>query len=184
MLQQSTQHGPPSGTAGVSNTHLSSVTSPPGAWKLTIHDWASGDSGALGGWKLTVNGGPTIYCTAKTTSSGCVPSIAFFGPPSPFFKVSCSQVEAVQFGVLFYSTSGSALIPFQGGALCANPPLIRMSVQHSGGAAPCTGTFNQDMSGLLGALTSGTIVQCQYWFRDPGDPFGTGLSNALEFAVP
>ena len=134
-----------------------------------------------------VGGGPTPfnYCTAKVTSSGCVPAIAFTGTPSAAgnYTVNCSQVEAGQLGVLFYGTSGPAAIAFQGGFLCVNPPVIRMPVQPSGGAAACSGTYTQAMTALITTLPVGQMVNCQYWFRDPGAATGTGLSNANEFVT-
>ena len=122
---------------------------------------------------------PTTYCTAKTTSSGCVPTIGFTGTPTPAgnLTATCTQVEANQLGVLFYGQTGPAAIPFQGGTLCVNPPVIRFPPQPSGGAAACSGTYSQSLSSLTG--TPGLTFHSQFWFRDPGAATGTGLSNGL-----
>ena len=32
-------------------------------------------------------------------------------------------------------------------------------------------------------LVSGVTMNCQLWYRDPTDPFGVGLTNALELTV-
>jgi len=173
----------------INNTAFSSIAGPAGVWSLYIYDWAGGDSGSLAGWTLTVNGGgstpPTTYCTAKTSSSGCVPAIGFTGTPTPAgsFTATCTQVEANALGVLFYGTAGPAAIPFQGAFLCVNPPVVRFPFQPSGGAAACSGTYSTALTALISSLTVGTQVNCQYWYRDLGDAFGTGLSNALQFVT-
>jgi hypothetical protein len=137
---------------------------------------------------------PTLYCTAKVTSNGCVPAIAFFGSPSAGagsgFQITASQVEPQKFGLFFYGKSGAASFPFQGGTLCANAPLVRTSIQNSGGAAACSGTYLIDFNAYIAtgndpALVAGQQVNGQYWFRDPGfaPPDNTGLSNAIEFEI-
>ena len=173
----------------VLNTPMTTISGTAGTWSLYIYDWAGADVGLITGWTLTVNSGapqpPTIYCTAKITSSGCVPSIAYAGTPSPAggFVASCTQVEAGQLGVLFHATAGPAAIPFQGGLLCVNPPVVRLPIQPSGGAAACSGTYSQALTTLITTLGPGVSVCSQFWFRDPGDAFGTGLSNGLAFVT-
>jgi hypothetical protein len=63
------------------------------------------------------------YCTAKTNSAGCAPSIAASGVVSASagsgFTISTKNVLDNKFGVHFYSKSGPSGVPFQGGILCA-----------------------------------------------------------------
>ena len=37
--------------------------------------------------------------------------------------------------------------------------------------------------GIDGALVPGTMAYCQYWFRDPPNTFGAGLSNAESILI-
>jgi hypothetical protein len=134
--------------------------------------------------------GATIYCTAKTSSSGCVPSIQSTGSPSlsaaSAFQITTTSVEAAKSGVTFFSLTGPNAAPFQGGFLCAAAPLYRLVLKNSGGAGACQGALAYSLQDLLnqpagGALFApGTGVNCQTWFRDPASPSTTGLSNALE----
>ena len=134
-----------------------------------------------------------VYCTAKASSLGCTPSIAAAGTPSASlaapFVISAADVVSQQMGVLFYG-SAAATIPFQGGTLCVQAPIVRTAVQGSGGGGPpsdCSGTYGLDFNAVIqgGApgLAVGAQVFAQYWFRDPGDSFGTGLTDAVSFTV-
>ena len=138
---------------------------------------------------------PVVYCTAKTTSSGCVPAIGFSGAPSASagsaFLITASQVEPQKSGIFFYGTSGQQAGYFQGGTLCVKSPLVRTALQNSGGSAPCSGSYSMDFNAYIASgkdpgLTAGVTVDGQYWFRDPGfllpNPT-TGLSNAIEFTI-
>jgi hypothetical protein len=146
---------------------------------------------------------PAVYCTAKVNSLGCTPAIGSSGMPSATaasgFVISSANVLNNKAGLLFYGTQGPAVIPFQGGFLCVQPPLRRTSLLISGGTPPpssdCTGLFSIDMNafarGLLGGgpapelSVPGTVVNCQFWGRDPGfaAPNNTSLSDALQFTV-
>jgi hypothetical protein len=143
---------------------------------------------------LPIGGGPTTYCTAKTTSNGCVPAIGFAGSPSASagsgFLITASQVEPNKFGLFFYSKSGQQAVAFQGGFLCAKPPLVRTPLQSSGGLAACSGNYSMDFNAFIAsgkdpALVAGVTVDGQYWFRDPGfaPPNNTGLTNAIDFTI-
>ena len=140
------------------------------------------------------SGAPTIYCTAKVNSAGCTPAIGFLGSPSASagsgFTISAANVLDNKFGLLFYSKNGPAATPFQGGILCAIPPLVRTQLQNSGGTPPCGGQFAMDFnvwiaSGFDPALVAGQQVNAQYWSRDPGfaPPNNTSLSDAIEFTI-
>ena len=144
---------------------------------------------------MLIGGTPTIYCTAKVNSAGCTPAIAFTGTPSATsgsgFQISASNILPNKFGLLFYGKSGPAASPFQGGTVCATPPLARMMLQNSGGASPCGGSFSLDFnayiaSGADPALVSGQPVNAQYWSHDPGfaPPDNTNLTDAVVFTIP
>jgi hypothetical protein len=144
----------------------------------------------------------TTYCTAKVNSKGCTPQIASSGVASAsnatFFKVRCDKVLNNKSGLLFYGTTGRAAVPFQGGTLCVKTPIKRTPAVFSGGNPPpndCSGQFAIDMNafaqGLLGGTplvalkTPGTLVDTQWWGRDPGfaAPNNTQLSDGLEYTV-
>ena len=112
------------------------------------------------------------------------------GAPSSF-DVFASPVISNKNGIFFYGWSGPAGIPFQGGTLCLQPPVLRTSVQWSGGNPPpddCSGTFTFDFNAYLqggGApgLGVGSTVNGQFWYRDPPSSSGTGLSDAIQFVI-
>ena len=140
-------------------------------------------------------GGGTVYCTAKTSSAGCVTAIATSLAGDPVsgandYAVTASLVQDGKNGLLFGSLGGAAAIPFNGGVLCMNPPLKRGPVMSSGGINPtqCNGTFAttvNDGAILPAGLDAGpgNSANYQYWYRDPQNgagQLGTALSNAVE----
>jgi choice-of-anchor B domain-containing protein len=136
-------------------------------------------------------GGPTVYCTGKLNSQGCVPAIAFSGTPSASspspFTISAAAIVNATNGILFYG-HGQDNVPFQGGTLCAASPITRTNLQISGGTLPCSGNFSFDFNAHIQgggdpSLVAGALVNAQYWYRDPPSSFGAGLSNAVEFTI-
>ena len=145
----------------------------------------------------------TSYCTAKPNSLGCIPAISCSGQASSTapsgFTLFADGVRNQKAGFCMYSIAGRAATPFQGGWLCLAPPVRRTPVLNSGGttlpANDCTGVYSIDMNsfarGSLGgtpipALSiDGTVVQSQFWGRDPGFPApdNSTLSNGLEYTV-
>jgi hypothetical protein len=145
----------------------------------------------------------TTYCVSKTNSLGCGPAIEWTGFPSASsgsgFVVRCINVRNNKNGLLFYGTTGRAAIPYQGATLCVAVPIKRTGALNSGGApAPandCSGVYSIDMNcfalGGCGGSPSplltipGTVVDGQFWGRDPGfpAPMDTTLSNAIEFTL-
>lgn len=132
---------------------------------------------------------PVIYCTGKLNSSGCLPALVA-DPGSPSLSSGAWHVTATELvnqkpGIFFFGLASQAL-PFQGGTLCIAPPLARTPLQFSDGSPPSTA----DCSGLMvvdvASLTTGPFTALpdtlflQAWSRDPLDPFGTSLSNAVE----
>jgi hypothetical protein len=146
---------------------------------------------------------PLAYCTAKANSLGCVPAIQSSGTPSATaasgFVVSSSNVRNNKPGLLFYSIAGRNGAPFQGGVLCVKPPIKRTPAVNSNGnplpADDCSGLYVIDMNAFAQGSLGGapipelkaldTIVDCQWWGRDPGFPApdNTTLSDGLEYVV-
>ena len=178
-------------------------TSPIAASYLTLSRGAAVAWLHVDGVELYSSCASTTYCTAKVNSLGCTPAISSAGAPSASagagFDVSGSNVRNHKPGLLLYSTTGRAAIPFQGGWLCVAGPVRRSIPLDSGGTplptADCTGTYSIDMnafaSGALGGTPSpalvvvGTQVDCQFWGRDNGFPFpnNTTLSGGLEYTI-
>jgi hypothetical protein len=138
----------------------------------------------FGGWNLDdievltlepVCPGPSTYCTSKITSTFSVPSVGSVGSPSQAaggFSVTLDGAVANKNAVPFWSPNQNSM-PFNGGFLCVGAPLTRgplMVTSPSGtGSLPVT---------ITPAMV-GTTLNYQWWFRDPGDATGVGLSNGL-----
>lgn len=134
----------------------------------------------------------TTYCTALTSSSGCVATLSTSGTPSlsspGAFTVSSANLEAAKPGLVFFGTTGQNSAPFFGGTLCVAAPIYRLGIKNTGGAAACSGTISYTLSNFLTSpggsfVTAGAQVRCQVWYRDPTAPQTVGLSGGLEFLV-
>ena len=140
------------------------------------------------------DGGPTTYCTPKTSSSGCQTRIVAGSPGFPTsgaadFTLAAVDVQAGMNGLVFASLSGAAAIPFVGGTLCMNPPLKRGPILNAGGTpGSCDGEYStvvNDGSLIPMGLDAGPGGQAhyQYFFRDPPNGagiLGSALSDAIE----
>jgi hypothetical protein len=185
-----------------SSSQLSAPALPPGA--IYVEVATGGNPDALPGEvqivaRYATAPAVTVYCTAKTNSLGCLPSIGASGWPSATagsgFQVTGVDQLNNKAGFLFYGMNGAAALPFYGGTKCVNPPIKRTLVQDSLGtpapAADCSGIFAVDMNAFaVGALggnpdpalsVPGTVVNCQWWSRDAAG--NTALSDGLEYAI-
>ena len=138
---------------------------------------------------------PTVYCSAKLNSIGCLPEIGSSGVPSATaigsFDVAATLMVNNKSGLFFYGLNGQKSVPFQGGTMCVEGPRQRTPVQDSGGNSPpddCSGSYVFDFNALVqgGAkpgLAPGVQVNGQYWGRDPLSPSTTALTDAIEFTI-
>ena len=177
------------------------LTLPPGAGPGDVLVRLPGTGGAALSNAFPLDAGgctpPLAYCTAQTGAAGCTATIGSGGTPSASagagFAIRAQGVRNHVFGLLFYGKTGPVAVPFGGGWLCAQPPLVRTQARSSGGTPPpaidCSGSFVLDFnawiaSGSDPALGSGQEVFCQWWSRDPdAQPPGSTLTDALGFVV-
>ncbi|MCK6448914.1 MAG: calcium-binding protein [Planctomycetes bacterium] len=138
------------------------------------------------------------YCTAGTSSHGCVPLIYTSGTPSGSagsgFVIGAIYLEGQRSGLVLYGVSGSAASVWQGGSsrICARPPLQRTAVMNTNGIqGACDGQIVLDWNeyvashpSALGApFTAGLVGWAQLWYRDPPAPGGSNLSAGVWFEV-
>lgn len=131
------------------------------------------------------------YCTASTSSQGCVGVMAHAGFPSASapsgFVLSASGVAPDRAALLLYGTTGSSTTPFYAGTLCINPPVKRGAFLQTSAGATCAGTVEFDFNRLVASqddpqLTEGRAVWSQYWVRDGGGG-GISLTNGVFFEI-
>ena len=138
------------------------------------------------------------YCTAGTTVHGCVPSIAGEGAPSSVaptgFDIVVRTIEGQRYGTIFYGFYAAAVqwAPFSPSFKCVASPVNRTGVLDSGGiAGQCNGELRLDFNawitanpGAVGSpFVAGQVFYAQGWFRDPGAPKQTNLSDGLRFTL-
>jgi hypothetical protein len=139
-------------------------------------------------------GPPATYCTAKTNSQGCVPTIYPTGSTSVSgpddFYVRASSVINKKMGLLLWSFQPDSK-QFMAGYLCIGYAIRRSPPLLSGGsvgAPDCSGTFAYNFTHNFlinqNALVGNTVFT-QYYSRDPLHPDGTGasLTAGLSFTV-
>jgi len=130
------------------------------------------------------------YCTAKTTSSGCIPTMGWSGSTSVSsgaFTLQASALQPNKFGLFFYGGHANSTA-FQGGSLCVATPLTRTPLTNTAGAATCSGFASLDFSAWISSgvdplLVVGSRWAAQFWSRDPQSSFGTSLTDTLVFTL-
>ncbi|MCY3003113.1 MAG: hypothetical protein NTV21_15025 [Planctomycetota bacterium] len=141
---------------------------------------------------------PIAYCTAGTTTNGCTPSMSAVGTPSAMagsgFDLICSNSEGDRYGLILYGMAPTAVswAINSTSLVCVAPPQRRTGAYSSGGAlGTCTGTYTLDFNAFIASdpfalgspFSAGRVFYAQAWFRDPGAPKGTNLSNGIQFTL-
>jgi hypothetical protein len=186
-------------TALISNVGLNALAATPGIWTLTIHDWAGGDSGAFDSWQLSGDAPPphpASYCTAGTSTNGCVPSIDATDHPSlsnAQCTITVSGIEGQRIGVIMYGLLELApAAPWAIGNssfLCVKAPVQSMTLRRTAGSSGnCDGMLVQSWeayqtghpTALGNPFAAGQTIFAQGWYRDSLAPKTTNLSNAIK----
>ncbi len=154
-------------------------------------DGSRADMGALP-FDATYAPAPAIYCTSKLSSDGCLAAIGASGTAglslATPFTVTATGTSEFKNGIFFFGL-GASPFPFEGGWFCVTPPTARTPLQSSGSAGgPCSGVLTLDFNAWVQSaqppfLTPGSLIYGQYWLRDPGDPFGSVRTDAVEFGL-
>jgi Matrixin len=119
--------------------------------------------------------GAQIYGTAKTTSIGTIPDLFTSGTPhlvTNDFLIGTGGGIPGATCVLFYGPSAGST-PWLGGTLYVDGPLQRLAPMQLDFFGGLTQSIPIDEEMI------GTTRYYQLWFQDAGDPFGSGISNAV-----
>jgi hypothetical protein len=144
------------------------------------------------------NAAPYAYCTPGISSHACAASMSASGFPSASaaagFTLRVSGVEGQRTTMFFYGIQATAT-PWHAGSsswMCVVPPRQRMVTSNSGGnAGSCDGSVVADWNLWRAAhpvsvgapFTASQRLFAQAWYRDPGAPSHTNLSDALGFVL-
>ena len=135
-------------------------------------------------------GSPGTYCVAKTSPEGCLPAIGWSGTPTlagdDDFFLRVTDLPPDRSGLFVWTLDGAAASPFRGGTLCLTPTVFVTPLVASTGQPPCDGVLDFHWSQAFmqdAGLGAGTRFHVQFWYRDPLDATGTGLSDGLEAVV-
>jgi hypothetical protein len=159
---------------------------------------ASSNLGKVHIFDLATPAPPVSYCTAGTSSNGCIGVLLGVGTPSASadhgFDLVATHVDGERQAALFYGVSGPAAIAISGSTSwrCVAAPRQRLGIGQSVGTpGACDGTLRVDWNafvastpGALGApFTAGQSVWAQGWWRDPQSPARGAATQGLLFTL-
>jgi hypothetical protein len=136
-------------------------------------------------WQVEGTGGPTItsFCTSKTSSLGCIPSVTASsstankgGAPACTLTAAPVPGGAGLPGILIYAkTAPVAPIVTSFGFLCLSGFQRAGAFPASPGGTPgtCTGAYSWNVAAIAAGTPSilvGDVLRIQAWYRDPGFP--------------
>jgi len=136
---------------------------------------------------------PEIYCQPSQTSiPSCLMQIGAAHAPlasSPGDFTISSLAPGGNLGIGIVGDVGPASIAFGtlGGAICVLPPIWRLPPQSGGGvSSSCNGLYSFTLTDIVNAtplVVPGVELFAQIWSRDPANPDGFALSDAVRFTV-
>jgi hypothetical protein len=139
------------------------------------------------------------YCTAGTSTIGCVGTMTATGVPSASanagFVLLGSGINAQQQSLMLYGVNGPVALAWAAGSSsfrCVRAPMKRVDPLNSGGTAgTCSGIYIVDWLAWMAArptavgnpLTAGRVFNAQIWYRDGAAPGGGNLTNAIQWTM-
>jgi hypothetical protein len=140
------------------------------------------------------------FCTAGTTTNGCLATMSCVGTPSVSqssgFVLTAQNVEGMKNGLIRYSLMPHPTMPPWGvggtSFLCIKAPMQQTGIQNSGGTVnQCNGALSLDFlvwasahpAALGQPFTAGTSIYVQALFQDPPAVKTTNLSDGLMFTL-
>ncbi len=138
------------------------------------------------------------YCTASTSQAGCVPTLRVDGYPSASrtsgFYLRGNGLPAQRPAVAMFGTALTNFVWSFGSTstVCVASPRVRMASIPSGGTAPqCNGSYSADWLAFMAAnpavpgqpVLPGRTYYAQLWYRDPGAPLNSNLTDAVAFTL-
>jgi hypothetical protein len=195
VVQSAPAYSGPWTDAPLTDARIVAVSTGPAASVFRIKEIGGTYSNLLD----AVNLPPTSYCTAGTSSNGCIATISAAGIPSASassgFALTASGVEGQKQGLLFYGVNGQDASPWGATStsfLCVKAPTQRTATQNSGGTTgQCDGSLSLDWNAYMashptalgGPSYAGEVINAQAWYRDPPAAKTTNLSNGLQFIL-
>ncbi len=144
----------------------------------------------------TMNGNAMNYCTAGTSLGGCNGAMSVSGTPSVSAGSGCTlsagSIDGQRSGIMFFGANGPAAKPWGSAGtslLCVQGPVQRTGLLNSGGTGgACDGALSLDFNTWMlnrpaKAPAPGSQVWAQGWYRDPGAPKNSNLSDGVVFFV-
>lgn len=138
------------------------------------------------------------YCTAGTSQAGCVPALSTSGFPSASrssgFELRTTALPGQRQAVAMYGLALTNIVWTFGSTstVCVASPLARLGNLPTGGTlGQCNGSYTIDWLAFMAAnpgalgqpLAPGRTYYAQLWYRDPGAPLNSNLSNAVSFTL-
>lgn len=139
------------------------------------------------------------YCTAGTSTNGCVATLSAAGTPSVAatsgFTITASNVEGMKNGIIRYSVTGSNALswaPLSSSFLCIKASQQKTGIQNSGGVVDtCTGQLSLDFLAYLNShpnalgqpFAAGTTVWVQATYKDPLAVKALNFTDGLEILL-
>ena len=194
-----------SGTNGIENTPMASITGAAGNWSLHIYDWGGGDSGSFLGWTLNGTEAPagntgSAYCFGDGTGAACPcganggagegcansggtgSTLTGSGDASLGADTFTLDVAGAPAGVngLLLRAANQIALPAGDGILCTAGQSHRSQIQTTSAAG--TDSFTDFNGNTFGTVAfSGAATNFQYYYRDVAHGACTStfnLSNA------
>ncbi len=139
-----------------------------GAWRTWIQN-------------IKASSGVANYCVTSPNSVGSGALISSSGSTSVASNSLVLQASGAPSNVsgLFFFGFGETQAPFGNGQLCVSGAIQRLSVSPTNISGDVSHNLDLNSAQVGGAITAGSTVKFQYWYRDNGVGQGFNLTDGL-----